>query len=208
VTGLNFPSGDVDVFSFDGAPGERVAAWGVTTGGLNYMPCLEMVRPDNTRTSGCGLSLTSRVDSLLTQAGRHTILMRSYYPFAQGTYTFTLQRTAPPSPMAPRLAYGASLTGNLDPPGKLDVYAFDGRAGDSVSITTASLGGLYFEPCVQLIAPDGANWSSCGLALGFRLDRVLAQTGAYSVLVFDHGGALGTGRYTVSLACLTGPCAQ
>ena len=208
VAGESYPAGDVDVFSFEGAPAERITASVATTGGVNYIPCIELIRPDNTRVNACALSLSNRLDDVLTQSGTHALVLRSHYAFAAGTYVLTVHRTVPPSISAPRIQYGATATGAINPPGDIDLFSFEGKAGDSIALTTASLGGVYFEPCIQLNAPTGSVGVACGLALGHRLDRVLPVSGTYSVLIFDDASAVAGGSYNLSLNCLAGPCTQ
>jgi hypothetical protein len=80
------------------------------------------------------------------------------------------------------MAYGDLETGKIDIIGDTDVFNFDGRQNEDVSITVSRRSGDGL-PCWQLFDPDGTSvTSACG-----QRTAALPKTGKYTIKVYELG---------------------
>jgi hypothetical protein len=84
------PVGDLDLFFFEGAEGDTVAAIATRQSG-SILPCIELIAPDNSRQIACTSSLTNRIDTTLDQTGIFRILYTDVSGVAEGEYALALQ---------------------------------------------------------------------------------------------------------------------
>ena len=109
------------------------------------------------------------------------------------------------------IACGTPIQGDLPVSGEVDVYQFDGEAGDTVwlSLTETQQSDSGFAPQATVHRPDGAI-----LANLYGTDPVvltLGQTGRYTLRVYDSGGDRGSYRLRlewlapVNKQCITQP---
>jgi hypothetical protein len=176
---------DSDAFRFSGVAGENVVIQVRSQGSLR--PCLELFAPDSTVTTACSNAFSQRLDVALTQPGTHTILIS---PFSfTGGYDLALERVAPPSSTAQPIDYGATIEGEIDPSGDLDLFSFSGTAGETIAVQVTSLSSL--RPCLELVAPDNTRIVACANAFSHRIDSTLTLSGTYTILVsaFSFSGA-------------------
>ncbi|HJQ83214.1 MAG TPA: hypothetical protein VKA21_04000, partial [Candidatus Binatia bacterium] len=185
VTCTRDTDGDSDVFRFAGTAGEVAMIY---VAGSSSRPCLELIAPNDARQVACSFgAFDERLDVPLDQTGTWAIQVTGVF---NAEYVLTLERVVPPSPNRTGARYGDLVPGVFDVGGDMDLIAFAGSAGDSV--TLLSSGG-----CVELIEPDNTRPHACAT----RIDAVLGTSGAQSVLVGP-----GSGSYSVSVQCLVGPC--
>jgi hypothetical protein len=84
------PIGDIDLFVFPGVVSTTVriqATW--QSGALR--PCIELIAPDNTRTSACSNAFSNTIDAAVTQSGTYAVLVTDWFSTSAGNYTLTLQ---------------------------------------------------------------------------------------------------------------------
>jgi hypothetical protein len=119
-----------------------------------------------------------------------------------------LERVLPNPYPARTIRFAETLSDRIDPIPDVDLFTFDGLAGSSVAITASRTDGtnIYFEPCVLLWAPDSVQWADFAPGGTHTVQLTLPLTGSYTVGVTDYT-ADNSGDYTVTLACLGGPCA-
>ena len=149
-------------------------------------------------------SFTNRIDTTLTQTGVYTILIDVLSGVGTGEYVLALERLIEPSPNAQAIQYGELSEGQLDPDGELDLFFFDGQAGETVLLQVAWHDGTM-RPCIQLVAPDNSRIQACENSFTNRIEATLNQTGTYAILVEDLG--IGTGGYALVLERLLSPSA-
>lgn len=96
------------------------------------------------------------------------------------------------------IGYGNLILCSLDEPGIVDIYRFDGTAGQRIEIIASS--GVT-EPCIELVGVTTAcaygttrNW----------IDTVLPTTQEYTIRVYDSSGS-GTGSYELDLESVVPP---
>ena len=90
TTGDLNPIGDIDLFIFRGVANTTVriqASW--QSGPLR--PCIELIAPDNTRTTACSNAFSNSIDSALQQSGTYAILVTDWFSTGTGNYGLTLQ---------------------------------------------------------------------------------------------------------------------
>ena len=84
------PIGDIDLFTFRGVTNTTVriqASW--QSGSLR--PCIELIAPDNTRTTACSNAFSNSIDSALQQPGTYAVLVTDWFSTSTGNYGLTLQ---------------------------------------------------------------------------------------------------------------------
>src|SRR6185369_13900686 len=80
-----------------------------------------------------------------------------------------------------------------------DIFRFAGAPGEAVVIqATATSGGGFFLPCIELFAPGGKLIAGqCASSLN-RLDVILSQAGTHAIVIRSGGNAR-TGTYNLAL---------
>jgi hypothetical protein len=67
-------AGDIDLFWFNGAVNDTISVLASTTAIMP--PCLELIAPDNARSTACGFGQSHEIQVTLHQPGPHAILVR------------------------------------------------------------------------------------------------------------------------------------
>ncbi len=156
-----------------------------------------------------GEGFNSIIDALLTP-GTYLIEARPLVVGEIGAYTLKVSMTKiegdEDDPQPPVLAYGQSASGQVYPPGDVDVYIFNGSAGDIVQIDlTSNEMDTYLEVwrAGELLASDDDG----GVDLNSSLpDFTLSESGEYQIQVHDYGDDE-AGSYDLRLANATPPLA-
>ncbi|MBX3744946.1 MAG: hypothetical protein KF833_06515 [Verrucomicrobiae bacterium] len=190
------PLGDIDAWTFEGAEGDRVRLRMGTTG---IYPQFTVVRPDGT-VAGTGFDQNARdaaLDVVVTVAGRHTVLVESYYMGSEGGYTLRYVKVPGDVEVADGDEGGPLVNGiwhdGLLGTGDLDPWTFLAEPGDRVSLRLQTE-GVY--PHLTVIGPLGAvvgsawNANLRNTTLGFSV----TNAGQHTVVVEDYYRD-GTGSY-------------
>lgn len=203
------PRGDLDVYAFDGAAGDRVI---IATADLSTATQTEihLYPPDggDAEATSVGAVATHRLETRLLQTGTYTFVLHDSGMNGEGTQTVSFLKipavAGGADPDGGTLVPGDVVTGTLTPRADLDVFTFEGTAGDRVLVTTADLSAAT-QTEIYLYPPGGGalEASSVGAVSSHRLEAVLAATGTYSVVVQDNGLA-GEGTYTIAVATIPG----
>jgi len=123
-------------------------------------------------------------------------------------YGLALERVAPPSPGSTPICFGCDIDESIDGIGDIDLYFFDGSAGDQIEVSaTDQSGGYYQTACVTLFGPDG-NPTPNGVRICNGLTAQIYETlevdGVHAFLVEEGSGR--TMPYSTNLTCISGPC--
>jgi hypothetical protein len=104
------------------------------------------------------------------------------------------------------IAYGGTVTGSITERQRFVVYAFEGQAGDVVSMAMDATGGTL-DPALYLISPEGIQLDynddvTPGENPNSLIDTVtLASTGTYYIIATHYGlhvgGTFGTYELTL-----------
>lgn len=148
-------------------------------------------------------------DILLTAGGTYTLIARSFGNRSGGEYLLTARRTPLPAlPPARSIALNSAVEGQIPAAGPADRWAFDGKAGQVVSIAVDQAPLSSLDPLVELIGPagdmlaysDDEGGGKNSLISGFTLPA----TGTYTIVARAWGGITG-GAYMLTLSEGEGP---
>jgi hypothetical protein len=190
------PGTDIDRFRFAGAAGETVIIQATSLDATVADPCLGLFRPDGTAlvASTCPPAAphSTRLVAVLDQSGEYSIQVTEQGADNVLLYSLVLDRVgAPVCPAATPLDPGASLEGpdvRISPVGEIDFFAFQGEAGDSITVTVTDVDAIASVPQLEIRGPDGAFIATCCGNNGavHSLSRNLTESGIYSVVVWER----------------------
>ncbi len=214
---IQLESGEyVDMYSFEGLPGQHAR---IDLSSSVFDTYLVLVSPEGETEENddspeqLGHSL---IDTRLTEAGTYRVGVTSYKPAETGAYELTIalddghesgdvaQRDVS------RLQVGGSVQGSLEAGDSTlesgefnDIYTFDGRAGQSISV---SLTATDFDPYVGIQLTSGEiiendDWEN--KRDQSRIDLQLPETGRYKVIATSYSPGA-TGSYSLALSELSG----
>ena len=176
---------DTEVWTFDGTAGQVVA---VEAAMDDYLPVVRLRSPIGGEQISIGYG--GRLAAVLPQSGEYRIDVVAY---ESGSYEIEMRITD----LAGALTLGASSRGFLDNGSPGNIHAFEGRAGQQISLEVRS---DYFNTVA-------AVWSSTGEMLAYddgggsgtnsRLAAFLPDSGLYFVDVGSSGDS--GGAYSVTL---------
>lgn len=197
------PGTDQDQFRFNGALGEVVVIQATALSGGT--PCLELLRPDGTTLEPLSCAASRRLDTTLDQAGEYRIRVTELGANNVTQYSLVVDRVGPASPAATPIDPGMVLDGIISPLGEIDFYAFQGEAGDVVSLVGTVTGGVNTAIRMELIDPNGVLVTAGQAVVQRTLTSTLTQSGLYSVLVYEVGNNNPDMVYNLAYSC-SGVC--
>jgi len=208
----------VDTFTFDGRPGQQVYIDLEATAFDGYLvfltPSGETVHNDDAE----GLAGHSVIEAPLSELGTYGVIVTSYRAGESGAYTLTVrvtegagysrQRDAatliPGTPVSGTLEEGDT---NLEGGEFVDIYAFEGTAGQQLTVELTS---TAFDPFLGVQLPSGGtpveNDDHEGRRDMSRISFQLQETGRYRVFVTSYGAAE-NGAYDLSVGLTAGGAA-
>lgn len=182
------------LLTFEGSVGQRISAFGGST--FNGCWTLKIVKPDATQLASifsCGSNIFIE-PQLLSVAGTYTLVAD---PSGALTGQVTLNVYDVVDIAESATIGGPAVNTNISTPGQVARLAFDGTAGQRVSVNGAStISGCW---TLGILKPDGTvltSTFSCGSNI-FLEPQTLPDTGSYAVLIDPAGNA--TGPATVTL---------
>jgi hypothetical protein len=207
--------GGFDLWSFSGNAGDNLQ---LRMGGTNFSPRIDVYGPN-------GVVLTNAIpangnyrDALLTlnltNSGRFTVVVSSYYLYGSGLvtiggYTLNLAQVPESFVVSPGEQGGSLVNGTRNVGqmglGDLQMWTFTGSVGDSIQLR---MGGTNFSPQIDLYGLNGVLLTNAIPANGNYRDALLTlnltNSGTFTVVVssyYLYGSGLGTiGGYTLNLA--------
>lgn len=199
--GLLSPAGDIDEYTFTGAPGDVVyAAVRATDDTLN--PFLELLDPfGNVVAANGGGDGGDAILSYIVPLAGPFVLRLSGVGGTEGSYTLEfahdpqLARATPPT----LLATGQTQTGEV-PPNGAQAWLVVGRAGETLNARVVGQ-TAGFDANLALLGPDGrqlADDDDSGGDLNPVINIVLPDDGTYVLIVGSYTGAAGSYAITRS----------
>jgi YD repeat-containing protein len=162
----------------------------------NFAPQIELFDPTGTR-----LVANSDITQKVSAAGSYLVVVSpSTTNVETGSYTLAYQR--PNNPCSPALlTCGQTTLRQVNLPGQLDTFTFNGTGGDQTTIRLVSRSGAY-SPFVEMYNSAGTKLTSTNAG---QIRTVLSADGTYTLLVRDRA-ATNLGSYRVSLQDDTNNC--
>jgi hypothetical protein len=218
------PDGSLaDEYTFNGVAGQQIS---ITLSSTSFDPYLFLLRPngavidenDDIDPESRPPNTNSRVPLsgfiILPSSGTYSILASAFAAEGRGSYTLTLSAGANCS-LTP-IAYGETKTGTLgagDCPNSfepdeslVDLFSFNGVAGQQISITMSAATPGNVDPFLYLIQPDGQIIADDNNGGGGTVARLpagggfgrLPMTGTYTI-VANTVLTTQSGNYTLTL---------
>jgi hypothetical protein len=205
--------GDVDVWSFTGTAGDRVA---ISAGDIldtdDFRPWLRLYAPNGTDLANTSGVNAASIDGVaLPVTGTYLVLVASFDAGfdGSGTYRLTLAKTPPPFTVSAgdqggALTSGVSQAGTIQR-GDIDVWTISATIGHTIQVTATQTSEVSdFRPWVRIYAPSGAVLrSTAGVDSVTTTPVVAPASGTYVIIVgsFDAGFD-GEGTYSVVASVL------
>jgi len=179
--------GDEDCFTFTGTANDIPYAQLDSPDSLVYQ--LALSGPGVTTQSCTSYGSCQIYNVTLSTNGDHTLTVTGS---GYGLYTLYLGKlSAPPE----TITYGETVTGTISVAYELDIYEFNGEAGDEINAYLNSPIGAEFY--LKLVIPDGSS-NSCFSYDSCLIEDVTLPTTGISTLVVGGSGTY-TGSYDLTL---------
>jgi hypothetical protein len=213
-----------DAYRFLGQAGQRVAVE-MRSGEIDAY--LIVRAPDGTQTDNDdfeGMGTNSRVELTLTETGEYHVYATTYQPGEAGGYEIVVTDLGarPQAAAPPQAAASSSVSNNRTVNGSLarndptltegqhyDVYTFNGRRGQNVSIDMTS---STFDTFLMLVFPSGeAVEDDDGISgsTNSRISGALPEDGEYTVVATSYSaGATGAYALRMNLGAAGGQASQ
>jgi hypothetical protein len=135
---------DGDVFTLNGTAGQVALLTTTQTGGnfnIGVRARTTIYRPDGTAL----LTYDANSSRLITlpETGEYVVTVYASNLFNDGTYSIGLELISPVGPTDGTINQGATITDAVSAPADIDVFTFDGSAGQVVVLTTTQTGGGF-----------------------------------------------------------------
>ncbi len=209
-----------DVYSFEAMPGQHAR---IDLSSSDFDTYLIVSGPgnfqeDNDDAEGStGLSL---IETDLTESGTYEVIVTSYATGETGSYELKIDLSNTPGIVGGgeeevgqrdvrRLGMGESMSGRLesgdttlDPDKYGDLFAFEGQAGQSITVELTS---PEFDTYLGLILPSDETLTNDDFENSTSVSRIeltLQESGRYYVIATSYGSGE-TGSYEVSLSSST-----
>ena len=210
------PSGEyADGYEFEGRPGQTVHIDLASTE-FDTFVALMPPRGDNLENDDApNQQGHSVIETTLTELGTYLVVVTSYKAGETGAYTLTIDTSAGDAARQNRDV--VSVDSGQEEDGRLeagdtqleggeyvDMYVFDGTAGQTLSV---SLTSTEFDPFLGLLLPSGGNPLENDDCNNRRdqscLEFVLQETGRYRIAATSYGAGE-TGAYHMSMQLTSG----
>ena len=204
--------GDLDSYTFSAEVGDNlVIRSSDKSDSVYFYPTLLLYAPDGSLASsvaGASVDVVNTIFTTATQTGTYTLVIADddFYGDLGGPYELHFARMRD-VPADEPLINGDKIEGTITL-GDLDVFTFNGTAGESVVIRSGDVSESSMNPFLSLYAPDDTLVASVDGASVDVVNTIFAsleQTGTYRVLIADDDfyGAL-TGSYEIHFAQVPG----
>jgi hypothetical protein len=200
--------GDVDVWTFTAAVGERITVHiGEVTDSADFRPWIRLWAPNGTTLGDtAGLAAAVIDDVVAPVAGTYLVLVGSFDSGFDdtGTYQLTMAKTSGAVTVSNgdqggALASGVAQSGQIVV-GDVDVWTFTAVAGQPIHVqVTETVDVNGFTPWLRVWAPNGATLGDTASLTSAAVNITSAPvTGTYLILVgtFDSGFDA-TGTYSL-----------
>lgn len=203
--------GDVDVWTFSAAVGERIAVGiGETRDDNDFRPWIRVWAPNGAQLgSTSGVSAAALDGIVAPVGGTYLVLVASFNSGLNGTgaYRLNIAKTSGPVKVSGGDQGGPAVNGAIETGeivrGDIDVWTFTATAGQRIGVHIGETrDDNDFRPWIRVWAPNGASLGSTSGVSAAALDGLVApMEGRYLVLVSSFDSGLdGTGAYRLTIA--------
>ena len=182
--------GDMDAYTFTGAPSQLALLAAVATGGGTHNTQVLLYPPNGA--AAVQNSTADRSEYTMTAAGTWTVVVLDNGMNETGTYSLDyVNGTVGPFTNVTDQT-GGPITSNefraglVEVVADLDAFRFAGSVNDRLVITAVATGGVGFDTNILLYPPNGGLQAAQSFA-GDRLDFKLTSTGTWTIVVEDNG---------------------
>jgi len=198
----------VNQYTFQGNQGQTITLTLASTGGFtsflsNQSALLTLFAPSGASVGS--LTSNNQGNFVLPETGTYVVLVNARNFSTTGSYSIGLECLFPAqSPDTVNLECGSLSAGTISSAAQVDLYRFNGAAGQTITLTLASTGGFTSflsnqSARLTLFAPSGVSVGS--LTSNNQGNFVLPETGTYVVLANARNFST-TGSYNIGLECL------
>jgi hypothetical protein len=201
--------GQVDLYTFEGQPGRVVSLAVASTGGFSASPghsqglSATVFAPSGALVST--FSSNSQVNLALSESGTYVVRVNATRLAVTGSYNLSFSCVVPaPSPPAVPLACSVAAAGTIEAAARIDLYTFDGQAGETISLALVTTGGFSRFPgnsrsaALTLFGSDGTILG--GVHSNGQAAFTLPADGTYVVRV-NATNLSTTGSYSLTRGC-------
>jgi hypothetical protein len=197
----SIPVGDLDLWTFAAAPGDRITLQ-VTelTGGATFTPMIELFAPNGERLRTTNNATAATLVRAIEVGGTYTVLVSDASQTGTGTYRLLLTRGTITPPGVNVLTNGATHLGDVAVAGQTNTWTFTASAGDRIVLRAGELSATAFTPWIRLFNPGNTQIDSAFGASAAEIEVTAATNGTFRVIVNDgSGGGNQTGTYRLTL---------
>lgn len=188
--------GDLDAFRIPALRGETLIASMAKEAGSPLKPMVIIYAPDGTYKTYSSKENVARVSYEAAEDGNYTVVLcdGDFNFDGWGGYDFSFVLT-PGVNEAPALVNGRGI-GDSIPPGDLDSYRIDAKAGQNIILSMATDTSASLDPYIALYGPDGGYLTYVTGNTVARLQYQATTDGPYTAVLcdgnFNYDGA---GKY-------------
>ena len=199
------PAGEIDSYTFYGKAGETVLVATTETGGDTWFNLsTEVFDPSgkSIASSYAGFDeALNRVMPVLSKDGSYSIIVQETEG-SSGPYLLLVKDISPSAGVP--IAYGNTVTGEINPTGDVDVYTFEGKAGETLIAAATETGAdTWFDLKIGVFDPSGGSIAEADAGFDVssaQIKSVLTADGLYSIRISEIDTSdPHTGPYTLSL---------
>jgi hypothetical protein len=209
TSGVIAAGGEVDTYTFAGQAGQIISLALASTGGFatnggSGSAALTVLGPSGAIVGAARSN--GQVHVTLPVTGTYTIRVSGVSPTRIGSYNFNLECLFPPSQHMP-VVCGTLVSDRIEAPADVDLYTFQGQAGQIVSLALASTGGFATNggsgsANLAIFGPTGAIVGAA--RSNGQVHVTLPVTGTYVVHVAAVNLAT-VGSYNINFECFFPP---
>lgn len=199
------PAGEIDSFTFYGKAGETILVAATETGQDDHFDLsIEVFDPSGksiAKSHAGYYNALARVTPVLSKDGSYSIIVQETAGLS-GPYLILVKDISPSAGVP--IAYGSTVTGELKPTGDVDVYAFEGKLGETIIAAATETGeDTWFDLKIEVF--DSSGESIAEAHAGYydntaQIKSVLTENGLYSIRISEIDTSdPHTGPYTLSL---------
>jgi hypothetical protein len=169
-----------------------------------FVPGITLTGPGTSDGRGSGRPLFTILQKQKAAEGTWSVSVdRKDHGTTGGGYALTLVQLPGAVPASGGITVGALSAGaassGTNTRGKIDVWTFNGVAGQTKTLTLNQTGGTGFAPEIAVVSPTGGMLAGVSTETSSSLDISIAEGGVYTVLAWKSDDHDVTGAYSLTV---------